>query len=44
MIEGTTPTFILTITEDSVDLTQVTVNAIPYVETANSYGITVTIG
>lgn len=35
------------ITPDSPDynyLTQVTVNAIPYVETANSYGITVTIG
>lgn len=35
------------ITPDSPDynyLTQVTVNAIPYVETANTYGITVTIG
>lgn len=35
------------ITPDSPDynyLTQVTVDAIPYVETANSYGITVTIG
>ena len=53
MIRGTTPTFTLTLSDkEDVDLTeanydylsQVTVAAIPYVETANTYGTTVTIG